>query len=157
MTTLPEIDNVRDILENYQYIKGENNRLNSKEISKLISLELKNKTRILNIDNRSDIYNILNIVSIMGYENAMLYLKKSSSYNSTTDIIKLSPLFEKERRRYFLDITKDLRNKTVIKGIYPCKKCGSWEVTTQLKQTRGLDEPATEINKCQVCGHGWRN
>jgi len=38
----------------------------------------------------------------------------------------------------------------------PCPKCRAKEAMWEMRQTRGVDEPATRFFKCMKCGHTWR-
>jgi DNA-directed RNA polymerase subunit M/transcription elongation factor TFIIS len=44
----------------------------------------------------------------------------------------------------------------VSDGIYQCPKCKSKLVNTVTRQIRSADEPATDSNTCNNCGHNWR-
>ncbi len=37
-----------------------------------------------------------------------------------------------------------------------CPKCGHFEATWYLRQTRAADEPETRIYRCAKCSHTWR-
>ena len=41
------------------------------------------------------------------------------------------------------------------KALTRCRKCGSTQVITRERQTRGADEPATQFHSCQDCGSLW--
>ena len=38
-----------------------------------------------------------------------------------------------------------------------CPKCGHGRAYFHLMQTRRSDEPPTQINQCEKCGHSWRD
>ena len=44
--------------------------------------------------------------------------------------------------------------QSVGKGLFPCPRCGSWEVESEERQTRSADEPLTIFNVCNnaACG-----
>lgn len=45
-----------------------------------------------------------------------------------------------------------LANKEMVKGLFSCPKCKSFDVDTDQKQTRSADEPMTIFCSCNACG-----
>jgi len=45
-----------------------------------------------------------------------------------------------------------LANKEMVKGLFSCPKCKSFDVDTDQKQTRSADEPMTIFCNCNACG-----
>ena len=153
----PQIETISDILEKYNYTFQENDKFNKQQIDKLLKLKL-GKKELLSLKDRPLLYDILGLLNYMGFEDAYEYLKKNQKEENGYSIVKNSPPYNEAKRRYFLDITEQLRaENNIIDGIYDCPKCSSKKVTTELKQTRRADEAMTVINTCTNCGFLWKN
>ena len=146
--SLPEIETEHDLLANLKFKNG--NSLTDKEIKKIITTGyVKEKEHIIEISG---------LIDTIGIKDAINYLNNSKDKEKDfINMLKESPIFSEARRKYFLDLTADMRSvSNMLEGIYKCPKCGSKKVKTIQKQTRGSDESTTEFNSC-VCGHSWKS
>ena len=146
--SLPEIETEIDLLKNLKFKDGKT--LTEKEIKKIIDTGyVKEKKHIIEISG---------LIDILGIKETIVYLTKCRSENKDfLNMLKSSIIFSEARRKYFLDLTADMRSTSnMTESIYKCPKCGSKKVKSIVKQTRGADEATTEFNSC-VCGYSWKS
>lgn len=147
MSELPDIDVIDDILTR---IKD----LSSTDIKKLKSLKSEND-KLLVLEDRATILEIVALIRNIGFEKSYDYLKKNQRL-SRLEIIRKSPLYKNYKKELFLSDTRSIRALgNAIDGKYQCPKCGSKKVQTIYKQIKSSDEPMTELNQCKVCGFKW--
>ena len=146
--SLPEIETESDLLANLKFKNG--NSLTDKEIKKIIATGYTKE--------KENIIEISGLIDNIGIKETITYLISSKDNNKNfITMLKESPIFSEARRKYFLDLTSDMRSvSNMVEGIYKCPKCGSKKAKTIQKQTRGSDESTTEFNSC-VCGHNWKS
>lgn len=146
--SLPEIENETDLLKNLKFKDGKT--LTEKEIKKIIDTGYVKDKKYIN--------EISGLFDILGIKETIIYLTKCRNENKDfLNMLKSSIIFSEARRKYFLDLTADMRSTSnMIEGIYKCPKCGSKKVKSIVKQTRGADEATTEFNSC-VCGYSWKS
>lgn len=146
--SLPEIETESDLLKKLKFKNGDS--LNEKEIKKIISTGYTKE--------KENIIEISGLIDIIGIKDTIKYLNESKeSEKDFNSMLKNSPIFNNARRKYYLDITSEMRSvSNMIEGIYKCPKCNSKKVKTIQKQTRGSDESTTEFNSC-VCGYNWKS
>ena len=148
MSSLPEIETEFDLLKNLKFKNGSS--LTEKEIKKIIdSGYVKEKENIIEISG---------LIDSLGIKDSIKYLYQSKEEEKDfINMLKDSFIFSEARRKYFLDLTADMRSvSNMLEGIYKCPKCGSKKVKTIQKQTRGSDESTSEFNSC-VCGYNWKS
>ena len=145
MSSLPEVKNEKDYLENLKFSDG--SILSKNDIKKILETKLlKNKEEILEFSGMVEVSGILNSIKFL----------ESNTELSFKELIKKSPIYNEARRKYFLELTAPLRRfANIEEGVVKCFKCGSKKVNVVSKQTRGADEGSTEFASC-ICGNTWK-
>jgi len=114
--------------------------------------ELIDSDKLINISEVTDKINTSKIFTddlfTTLYSQYINYLFKEEK-DVTFDVFKLKE--QKEINKIIGDEFKSLE-----KGLYNCKKCGSYNVKMESKQTRSSDEPETLFIDCKQCGHRQR-
>lgn len=147
MSELPVIDTIDDILTRIK-------NLTAPDIKKLKSLKTGND-KLLVLEDKDTILEIMAMIRINGFQNTYDYLKKNQRLNRF-EIIRQAPLYANYKKELFLSDTRSIRSLgNTIDGKYECPKCGSKKVETVYKQIKRSDEPMTELNKCKLCGFKW--
>ena len=146
-SSLPDIDTLDDILKKIDFI-------DPLDIKKLKSLK-SGEERLLTLENKDTLLEIISMIKNIGMEKAYNYLKKNQRF-TRKEIIRESPLYINYKKELFLSDTRSIRTLgNAIDGKYKCPKCGSRKVETIYKQIRRADEPMTELNKCKLCVFKW--
>ena len=151
MSSLPKVQTVKNILENV-IIGGK--KMDKRELDKLMKLKFNSDT-LFNLKERDFIIEAIGILNILGFEEGYQYLKNSQKEQTRDLIIRNSPVFDRSRKRNFLEITKDLRT-VKVESYKACPKCKQYHVDSFSKQVRSGDEGETTFNKCTDCGHQWK-
>jgi DNA-directed RNA polymerase subunit M/transcription elongation factor TFIIS len=147
MSELPGIDVIDDILNGIK-------NLRATDVKKLKSLTSENG-KLLVLEERDIILEIIALIRNIGFEKSYNYLKKNQRL-SRVEIIRQSPLYNNYKKELFLSDTRSIRSLgNTIDGKYECPKCGSKKVETVYKQIKRSDEPMTELNKCKLCVFKW--
>ena len=149
---LPNITTVQKILEN---IETEDGKLNKKQVESLLKLKL-GKEQMITLRDRDFILEVSGMINRFGFDTTLIYLKNSNKVQNREMIIKSSPAFQGARRRQFLEITKDLREKKIT-SYMKCPKCGQNTVSSISQQVRSGDEGMTDFHECWSCGFNWKN
>lgn len=150
----PKIDTVGGILSK---IKFNDKTLDKSQIDKLVKLKYNNET-MLNLKDRSFLYDIIGLIEILGFEESYAFLKKEQNNDNKINIIKKAPPFKEARLQYYLNITEQIREKAnEEESILQCPRCKQRRVKTMLRGDRRADEGITSYNLCLECGNNWRS
>lgn len=134
---------------------GETKILNEEQIRQLKSVTYDNGTPIVSLENRSLLYEIIGMITKIGYDTVYQYLT-SRAWTNGQDIVFLAPTLLQTRDKVLSDADAFKRKIKPGKGVAKCGKCGSEEVYTAEKQTRSADEPMTIFFTCAHCSARWR-
>lgn len=110
--------------------------------------QTKQAQELLDNDKLSDIIKMLNITDKIFTDELFCkiyndFLDEKTSYNKLLEEYKLKEENEINKLRG--------KPKEIEKGLYFCKKCGSYDVKISLSQTRRADEPETMFVDCNIC------
>lgn len=140
--------------------------LSNEQITELLSLEytdyvlendefIPKSFKILSLDDRYFVYELLGLLLKIGYDNTLTYLK-SSIWSSRREIIFSMPTLEQSREKLYININI-FRNKSIVsEGIFKCNRCGSRRTVSSQKQIRSADEPMTVTVTCLQCSLTWK-
>jgi DNA-directed RNA polymerase subunit M/transcription elongation factor TFIIS len=132
--------------------------LNTNEITTLSNLTFDNGEKILDMNDRYFIYEIVNVLYELGYDKTYEYLNnlKLVVNLSKREMLFDNPLLTPAKDKLALDM-EIFRNKVdVTHGDVDCRKCGSDNTISVQKQMRSADEPMTTFVTCQQCGNKWK-
>jgi len=130
-------------------------KLTSNQISDLLSIRYSNGQPVITLQDRDILYEMMNLINKIGWEEGYRYLVQST-FPDKTSVILENPLLQKERQQLYADM-ENYRNRPITgKGAYKCGKCGSEETISAEKQTRSADEPMTVHVTCTACNNRWR-
>jgi len=127
------------------------------EITTLSNLSFDNGEKMLDMNDRYFIYEIVNILHELGYEKTYEYLNSLRNMGgSKREMLFDNPLLTPAKDKLSLDM-EIFRNKVdVTHGDVDCRKCGSDNTISVQKQMRSADEPMTTFVTCQQCGNKWK-
>ncbi len=129
-------------------------------INKLIELKYKSNESLLKLYETENIYQLIGIILIMGFEeayNVFEMILNDNQINNFTDFFYSIEIFKNAKEHLKLQI-ENLQNKIeVTDGAYVCSNCSSSKTISSVVQRRGLDESGTLYIVCVVCHHSWRS
>jgi DNA-directed RNA polymerase subunit M/transcription elongation factor TFIIS len=140
--------------------KGETPVLNRDQAASLLSLKFSNDEPVLTMEDRGFVYEIVNLLMTVGYEDTYNFLKMNweekfgLSPNTRNMIIFENPLFETLKIKFIND-TNFYKNKIEVSAGEKCKKCGSIETISAERQCRSGDEAVSIRVTCLQCTHHW--
>ena len=152
--TTPNIETIRQIAENFT-INNSGKKLSEKFLDELFSVRINSTSAIKNDKvSRYNLIEITGLVSREGEENTINIIKDNEKNSSSLyEILRKSDTFIKERKRFFIDTTYNLREKKKIASILKCPKCKSDQIETKTVQMRAGDESSTDQNLCRKCDY----
>ena len=126
--------------------------LNAVQIGQLMALTYANSNKIIDLDNRELIFDLVGAIVEQGYDSTYRYLT-SQQFENAKQIIDNLPMLEATRIKF----TKDLENLQAAtnEGLYQCGDCGSENTFYREAQTRSADEATSVKVKCYDCGKAW--
>lgn len=171
LPSIPKIseESVFSILTSLYNKEGEKHISN--EQSLILSDIVFNKTneKVLSINNRYFIYEIIGILITKGYEITKIFLEEDwiAKYNNNNnnnnynydDIRKFmlmqGPTMEKARNKFNTDLDIYRNTIEVSVGSHKCKRCGSTNTMSLPVQNRGGDEATAFKVSCVDCKNKW--
>ena len=143
--------------------------MSNDEIEQIMDLKFENGDTILSIENYKDKEMVLEIMwlvkevgfdAIYGFLNKKwekyLKLEKTSSTMKRRMIIFENPIFSKNRKTLYMELYYFKNPVMISEGAVDCRKCGSSETLSAMKQSRSADEPSDIKVTCLHCGEHWR-
>lgn len=154
-------DTLEDLLRKINFTKNpesEDIRMTEDQIWRLTSLTSKTDVPIFNLTNVSILYDIIGGILDFGFDNFMLFLEDIIQNDKIkfSEILFSSPIFDRERDLFFINLERSRRKVGTSKGLLKCPNCKSQSTESIEKQTRSADEPMTIISTCLECGKTWR-
>lgn len=151
---ITEEQNLFNILNNITIFGRDVNMIN-----KLIKLKYKSGESLLKSYETENIYQLIGIILIMGFDNAYnMYTRILSDdhVKNFTDFFYMIEIFRNAKENLKLQI-ENLENKIeVTDGAYVCSNCSSSKTISTVSQRRSLDEAGTLYIVCVVCHHSWK-
>ncbi len=132
------------------------------EIISLLNLQLGDE-KLITMDYPDFVYEIVNLLIVIGYEQTFNFLNKdwTEIFGDTVNqsdirkkILFRSPLLKNTQEKFISDL-QIFENVSVEAG-EKCKRCGSEQTISTVKQTRSCDEAATIEITCLECRFHWR-
>lgn len=162
---LNDLETVTDILTGLKRLDGSD--LVTKDQAIILSnLTFNDGEEILTLDDEYFLYEVVNMLFVVGYEATLEYLSTDwekafggdvSDKNSIRKrMLFYSPLLKEARDKFDIDLDIYRNTIEVGKGVVSCKRCGSDETISLEKQTRSADEPTTIRVTCLQCDYKWR-
>ena len=161
--SLPPLKSVKNINKILPSIKNkEGNPLLTKEQAKTLSkLKFKeSKEIILTLEDRNFLYEIIWLISELGYEITYNFLttdweKVLGSHNIRKKMLFENPLLSKEREKFLVDMEIYRDKVDIEKGGANCPKCQSSSTMSINVQTRSGDEMTAIVMWCTDCKFKW--
>ncbi len=120
---------------------------------KALSYPPPNSQPIVTLSDRSTLFEIVNLILFLGFEQTLAFLKRVVT---PANIIFDSPLMERAKNNYILNL-ENLKTKVrTAKGTVPCPRCRGTNVQMSERQVRSIDEPTTVYFKCIDCDKTWK-
>jgi DNA-directed RNA polymerase subunit M/transcription elongation factor TFIIS len=154
MGDIPDIPTINVIFSDIELSDGSS--LSKKEVSKLVKLKRYDKKPMFTVDTGDLVMNTITMINKIGFEQSYDHLKNTKK-SSDIEIIKNFPIYRQIRKNIFLEMTSDMIIKQITDSVHKCQECDSRNVSFNMVQLRGSDEPPTTIFKCNNCDHGWRS
>jgi DNA-directed RNA polymerase subunit M/transcription elongation factor TFIIS len=158
LARLPQVESLGSILR--RITLGERGSLTVDQINMLESLKWNhgNKGRILTLENRPLVYEIVGMCSEGGVESTCQYIQAQVAKGEThwNQIIFGFKTFLVNQERHQADIIRTRDEIQLKEGILECPKCHSMKTSYTQKQDRSADEPMTVHAVCGACRHRWR-
>ena len=151
MSTLPKVKTITDVMKSLKFKEP----LDDKKIKSLLNLKIKDD-QMFSLKNPNFLVEVTFLINTLGFEKSYNFLKTQEKQKDRESIIRNSECFNSSRKRFFFEITKDLRTVKVESWVQ-CKRCKSREVETETRQTRSADEGETTFYTCKSCNFQWKN
>jgi DNA-directed RNA polymerase subunit M/transcription elongation factor TFIIS len=126
---------------------------NEEKVNNLLSLTYKNGTKILDVNRKDVLMEIIGMLTNIGYENVMEFLVEAETPDY---VVWEQPSMDESRDNLAKEIAIKLTEEKGIKGVGKCIYCNSNELIFALKQTSSGDEGSTTFIRCVECGRNWR-
>lgn len=119
----------------------------------LANAKYDNGEKIVDINRIDIIYEVVNIIHQIGFDETMKYL---STTKSPDMLMWESPTLQKARDKFYVDLEISKEKERGIKGVGRCGKCGGTELAIHEQQTRSADEAMTVFFRCIQCNNRWK-
>ena len=133
--------------------------LTKEKVNNLTNLKLEDGEKLLDMSEKWFIYEVVWILSKVGYEKTYNFLsadweKVLGRHNIRKKMLFENPLMEKTKEKFALDM-EIYRTKSDVKVGEKCKKCGSDSTMSVELQVRSSDEAMTIKIICLQCKFRW--
>jgi len=142
-------------------MKKEDGKLlvNKEQATLLTNLKFSNGEPKLSFEDRNFLYEVVWMLNTLGFDITFNFLsadweKVFGTQNIRKKMLFENPLLEKNREKFILDLDI-FRNTAKVEAGEKCRKCGSEETISVVKQVRSCDEIQQIKITCLHCKHKW--
>lgn len=158
------VDTLEDIIRKINFTKNPDEEtvlLTEDQIWRLTSLTWETGTPVLTLNNLNLLYDIIGGILNFGFDDFITFIEEfvnkfQGTKSNSSQMLFSSPIFDKERDVFFVNLERSRRKVNTTKGMLACPNCKSKSTESIEKQTRSADEPMTIISTCLECGKTWR-
>jgi DNA-directed RNA polymerase subunit M/transcription elongation factor TFIIS len=142
--------------------KADNSPLvTTEEATNLANLKFKNGEAILNMQHRWFVYEIVWLLTVVGYTPTYNYLsmdweKIFGEYNIRKKMMFENPLMSPAKDKFAVDMEIYRNKPELVEGGEKCRRCQSEATVSVEKQILKCDEAVSIRIFCTSCGYKWR-
>jgi DNA-directed RNA polymerase subunit M/transcription elongation factor TFIIS len=132
----------------------------TEEATNLANLKFKNGEPILNMQHRWFVYEIVWLLTVVGYTPTYNYLsmdweKIFGEYNIRKKMMFENPLMSPAKEKFAVDMEIYRNKPELVEGGEKCRRCQSEATVSTEMQKRRCDENVNIIIWCSSCGYKW--